>query len=164
MTLDELLALLPDNTTGEISAADLRAVVTSLYCGTQMSNFAGPFNALPASAAAFSSFPSPGPIIASFDVDVASPLLVTFAAWIDTVGNNNAVTLDIDVSGATTIPAGSKPWQQLRIGGKSEVSGTVSMTYIDQFNEGTHTFELQYQASAAGANVNNVFMGLVVVG
>jgi|SRR5262245_10127514 len=31
MTLDELLALLPDNTTGEISAADLRTVVSDLY-------------------------------------------------------------------------------------------------------------------------------------
>jgi len=31
MTLDELLALLPDNTSGEISPADLRAVVTDLY-------------------------------------------------------------------------------------------------------------------------------------
>jgi len=31
MTLDELLALLPDNDTGEISAADLRTIVTDLY-------------------------------------------------------------------------------------------------------------------------------------
>jgi len=31
MTLDEMLALLPDNTTGEIDAADLRAIVTDLY-------------------------------------------------------------------------------------------------------------------------------------
>lgn len=30
-SLDDLLALLPDNTTGEISAADLRAVVTGLW-------------------------------------------------------------------------------------------------------------------------------------
>ena len=31
MTLDEMLALLPDNTTGEIDAADLRAIVTDLF-------------------------------------------------------------------------------------------------------------------------------------
>jgi len=31
MTLDEMLALLPDNTTGEISPADLRAIVSDLY-------------------------------------------------------------------------------------------------------------------------------------
>jgi hypothetical protein len=31
LTLNELLALLPDNTTGEISAADLRTIVTELY-------------------------------------------------------------------------------------------------------------------------------------
>jgi hypothetical protein len=31
MTLDELLALLPDNTSGEITAADLRTIVTELY-------------------------------------------------------------------------------------------------------------------------------------
>jgi hypothetical protein len=31
MTLDEMLALLPDNTTGEISAADMRAIVTDLF-------------------------------------------------------------------------------------------------------------------------------------
>lgn len=31
MTLDELLALLPDNTIGEISAADLRTIVTDLF-------------------------------------------------------------------------------------------------------------------------------------
>src|SRR5262245_11244469 len=34
MTLDELLALLPDNTTGEIDAADLRTVVTELFNAT----------------------------------------------------------------------------------------------------------------------------------
>jgi hypothetical protein len=31
MTLDELLALLPDNETGMISAADMRVIVTDLY-------------------------------------------------------------------------------------------------------------------------------------
>src|SRR5262245_52358321 len=31
MTLDEMLALLPDNTTGEISPADMRTIVTDLY-------------------------------------------------------------------------------------------------------------------------------------
>lgn len=31
MTLDEMLALLPDNTSGDISAADLRTVVTELH-------------------------------------------------------------------------------------------------------------------------------------
>ena len=31
MTLDDLLALLPDNSTGEIDAADLRAIVTELW-------------------------------------------------------------------------------------------------------------------------------------
>jgi hypothetical protein len=31
MTLDEMLALLPDNTTGEISAADMRTIVTDLF-------------------------------------------------------------------------------------------------------------------------------------
>lgn len=30
-TLDDLLALLPDNTSGDISAADLRTIVTELY-------------------------------------------------------------------------------------------------------------------------------------
>ena len=31
MTLDELLALLPDNTTGAIDAVDLRTIVTELF-------------------------------------------------------------------------------------------------------------------------------------
>ena len=31
MTLDEMLALLPDNTTGQIGADDLRSIVTDLY-------------------------------------------------------------------------------------------------------------------------------------
>jgi len=31
VTLDEMLALLPDNTSGEVSAADLRAIVTDLH-------------------------------------------------------------------------------------------------------------------------------------
>lgn len=34
MTLEELLALLPDNGTGEISAADMRTIVTELYSYT----------------------------------------------------------------------------------------------------------------------------------
>ena len=33
-TLDDLLALLPDNTTGDIDAADLREVVSALYART----------------------------------------------------------------------------------------------------------------------------------
>lgn len=33
-TLDDLLALLPDNTTGEIDAADLRDVISALYART----------------------------------------------------------------------------------------------------------------------------------
>ncbi len=35
MGLDEMLALLPDNTQGDISAADMRAIVTELHTYVQ---------------------------------------------------------------------------------------------------------------------------------
>ena len=33
--LDDMLALLPDNTSGDISAADMRSIVTDLYSNAQ---------------------------------------------------------------------------------------------------------------------------------
>lgn len=42
MTLPELLALLPDNTTGDIDANDLRAIVTELFNQTGPDGPAGP--------------------------------------------------------------------------------------------------------------------------
>lgn len=38
MTLDEMLALLPDNTTGEIGADDLRTIVTEIWNGFVAAN------------------------------------------------------------------------------------------------------------------------------
>ena len=41
MNLDQMLALLPDNNTGEIDAADLRAIITDLYGGHSVAQVFG---------------------------------------------------------------------------------------------------------------------------
>lgn len=84
MTLDELLALLPDNTTGEISAADFRTIVTELYNRDEEQN--GRLTALESSAGeiAFSGIwqynPQVGSVPQAMQVSLnASP--ITQATW-----------------------------------------------------------------------------------
>lgn len=162
MTLAELLALLPDNTSGEISPADLRVVVASLFTASTDSNNPGPWTALAASAT-FRSLPAPGPVVAPITVQYSKPLLLVLSGYIDSAVNNNEVSLALDLSGATTAAAGSKPHQVMRVGAKTNASSTVSLTYLEQFAVGTTTAEIKYKADLAGATVSDLAISLVVL-
>jgi hypothetical protein len=163
MTLDELLALLPDNTTGEISPADIRAVVTNLFIEPTHAadaSSAGPYNlfATPIFTVLPGSTATPlvldrGPV----------PVLLTLSAYLDSGVNSNDVSLALDLSGATLAPAGGKPEQTLRVGGKQFVAATVSISYLQTFEIGTTNVTVRYKASVNGGSVENVALTMIVL-
>lgn len=167
-TLDELLALLPDNTSGEISAADLRTVTSELWyqplvhaeaVDTQVHDnlpAAGVFTALPAG--------SKSSMDLSIEAGAPRSCLFTLSAFVDSGVNANAVELALDLSGATVVAAGAKPAQVLRVGGKQYVEATVSLTYVQDLNPGTTTISLMYTAGLAGASVANTALTGVTLG
>lgn len=160
MTLDELLALLPDNESGDITAADLRTIVTELYAPqmNEQRNVPGPYS-LPVTAN-FVDLPPPGPLTGLLTTVESGPALVSFSAYMDSGSNNNNVSLGIDLSGATNLPAGA-PGQVLRVGGKQPVQGTISLTYLQEFNEGDTVVAVEYKASATGAIISDLSLSLV---
>lgn len=72
-TLAELLALLPDNTTGEIDAADMREIVTALWestpTGTTAQRPAAPSTGYP-----------------YFDTTLSIPIWWDGTNWVDSTG------------------------------------------------------------------------------
>jgi hypothetical protein len=90
-------------------------------------------------------------------------VLVNFGAYVDTNANNNDVSLAIQFSGATVQAAGAVPAHTLRLGGKSIVSATVCLSYIQAFNAGDTTMEVKYKASQVGTDVSDVFINAVLL-
>jgi hypothetical protein len=158
MTLDEMLALLPDNTTGQISPADLRAIVTDLYTGPVYNNYPGPWISLPA-AASYTSLPTPLTLTIPLAID--RPLLVTLTAYIDTAVNNNEVALSFAYTGATVSPAGSEIWRNMRLGAKVATQSSQCHTWVQLLNAGETVAELKYTAEQAGASIQDVNMVMV---
>jgi hypothetical protein len=160
VTLDEMLAMLQDNTSGDITAAALRAIVTDLFTASVSGNQPGPWPGLAAS-------PVYVPLNPDATVDIslalASPVLVTFTAYVDTAVNNNEVGLAIALTGATNVAAGSNKWQTLRQGAKTATTRTASITYLQDFGQGTTTAELRYTAAQAGATISDLALDLVVL-
>jgi len=163
MPLADLLALLPDNTTGEISPADLRTIITDLYTTSGVQIAPGPWNGLAASAA-FIPFPTPVPPVVTMNLAVAGPLLICISGYIDTVNNNNEVALGLDVTGATTIPAGSSSGQTLRLGARQATKATDSLSYVQMFNAGLTSFEARYTSQLSGTNISDMAMSAVRLG
>jgi hypothetical protein len=159
--LQDLLALFPDNVNGDISAADLRTAITDLYTPALLQRGVnlGPFT-LPA-APAFVPLPAPGPVTASVTSDVTIPLEIILSAYVDTGSNNNDVRLALDFSGATVEAAGSQPQRVIRLGGKSLVAATVTISFIESLLVGTTTVQVMYQASLVGATVSNIALSAV---
>ena len=149
MTLDELLALLPDNDTGEISAADMRTIVTDLFNSAHppYQNVVNQGPATLAANAAFTPVPGTGPF--NFTLPDATEVQFCLSLNADTLANGNQVQVGLDMSGATVAPAGSKPEQVLWIGGKQAVQATVEVTFVQAMNAGTTVLALQYTAQAA---------------
>jgi hypothetical protein len=149
VTLDDLLALLPDNTSGEISPADLRTVVTELYndANPVYANVVNQGPAALAVSAAWAGVPGTGP----YAFTLADPADVQFVLSVnaDTQANGNQVQVGLDLTGATVVAVGSKPEQVLWIGGKQQVQATVEVTFIQALAAGTTTLALKYTAQAA---------------
>jgi hypothetical protein len=149
VTLDDLLALLPDNTTGQISPADMRTIVTELYNDANPS-FANVVNQGPASLAVnagWTAVPGTGPF--PYSLPEANDLQFIVSLNADTVAANNQVQVGLDMSGATAVPVGSKPEQVLWLGGKQQVQATVEVSFIQRLNAGTTNIALKYTAQAA---------------
>ena len=149
MTLDELLALLPDNTTGAISPADMRQIVTELYNDANPV-FSNVVNQGPATLAVNASFvPVPGTTSRPFTLDSAQDVQFVISLNVDTLATNNQVQIGLDMTGATVVPVGSKPEQVLWLGGKQQVQATVEVTFIQRLQAGTTNLQLKYTAQAA---------------
>jgi hypothetical protein len=146
MNLDDMLALLPDNTTGAITPADMRAIVTELYndANPAYTNIVnqGPANLV--NNAAWTPVPGTNPFAYTNSEDQDLELVISLN--IDTMGANNAVQVGLDLTGTNVIGVGSKPEQVLWVGGKQAVQATVEVTYIQHLLAGTTNFQLKYTA------------------
>jgi hypothetical protein len=146
VNLNELLALFPDNTTGQITPADMRTAITELYndanpAYTNVVN-QGPANLV--NNAAWTPVPGTNPFAYTNTEDQDLELVISLN--IDTMAANNAVQVGLDLTGTNVIPVGSKPEQVLWIGGKQPVQATLEVTFIQHLLAGTTNFQLKYTA------------------
>ena len=149
MNLNELLALFPDNTTGQISPADLRTAITELYNDANPP-YANVVNQGPANLvanAAWTVVPGTNPFAYTAPEDQDLEFVLSLNA--DTLGANNAVQVGLDLTAATVVPVGSKPEQVLWIGGKQQVQATAEVTFIQHLVAGTTNIQLKYSAQGA---------------
>jgi hypothetical protein len=150
-TLNDLLALLPDNATGEITPADMRQIVTDLWdashppFGEVVAQ--GPFNLV--ANAAWTPLPAPG--VPQSSITLADPGQVKFTVScnLDTLGNNNQVQLALGLTGATVVPPGTHPEQVLWVGGKQALQATVEVTFMLALLAGVTDVDVFYTAQGA---------------
>jgi hypothetical protein len=163
MTLDEMLALLADNTTGDITPADLRSIVTDLY-NSSHPPYENVVNQGPANLVANAAWtPVPGTAPFSFTLPDATVIEFVVSLKVDTLGANNQVQLALDLSGATIVAVGSKPEQVLWIGGKQQVQATMEVSFIQAMSAGTTVISLMYTAQGA-ATVTAMAVIAAVIG
>jgi len=149
-SLDDLLALLPDNTTGDISPADMRTIVTELYNDANPP-FANVVNQGPATLAAAGTWtPVPGTSSYPFTLAENQDVMFVLSLNVDSAVNSNQIQVGLDLSGATVVPVGSKPEQVLLVGSKQQVQATLEVTFLAKLNAGTTNIALKYTAQAAG--------------
>ena len=150
MTLDDLQALLPDNTTGAISAADMRTIVTELYNDANPA-YINVVNQGPATLAVNAAFVAvPGTAPYALTLTQADDLQFVLSLNVDSMVNANQIQVGLDLSGATVVPVGSKPEQVLLVGGKQQVQARLEVTFIQRLLAGTTNLQLKYTAQAAG--------------
>ena len=150
MTLDDLLALLPDNTTGAISPADMRTIVTELYNDANPA-YLNVVNQGPATLAVNAAFVAvPGTTTHAFTLEDAQDVQFIVSLNVDTQSTNNQVQVGLDLTGATVVPVGSKPEQVLLVGGKQQVQARLEVTFIAHLAAGTTNIAVKYTAQAAG--------------
>ena len=149
MTLDDLLALLPDNSSGAISPADMRTVVTELYNDANPA-YVNVVNQGPATLAVNAAFvPVPGTAPYALSLASADDLQFVLSLNVDSMVNSNQIQVGLDLTGATVVPVGSKPEQVLWIGGKQQVQSTLEITFLQRLSAGVTNIQLKYTAQAA---------------
>jgi hypothetical protein len=150
-SLADLLALLPDNTTGDISPADLRTIVTALY-GDANPPYTNVVNQGPATLAAVAGTWTtvPGTSLYPLTLDDPGDVQFVLSTNVDSMVNSNQIQVALDLSGATTVAAGSKPEQVLLVGGKQQVQARLEVTFIQALAAGTTNIGVKYTAQAAG--------------
>jgi hypothetical protein len=149
LTLDELLALLPDNTTGQITAADMRTIVTELYTDANPP-FSNIVNQGPAGLVANATWTVvPGTSSHPLTFNDPQDLQFVLSLNVDTLGANNQVQVGLDMTGATVVAVGSKPEQVLWLGGKQQVQATSEVTFMQRLEAGTTNVQLKYTAQGA---------------
>ena len=150
MTLDDLLALLPDNSSGQISPADMRTIVTELYNDANPP-YANVVNQGPATLAAAAGWTAvPGTAVYPLTLVDAQDMLFVLSLNVDSVVNSNQIQVGLDLSGATVVPVGSKPEQLLLVGGKQQVQARLEVTFMASLAAGTTNIAMRYTAQAAG--------------
>jgi hypothetical protein len=163
-TLADLLALLPDNTSGEITPADMRTIVTELWNDSHPPVWnvvnQGPF-ALAANAGWTDLAPA---VTGAVTLDDPTTAQFCLSLNVDTLGANNAVQLGIDFTGASVVPVGSKPEQVLWIGGKQAVQATVEVTFLQALAAGTTNLKVRYTAQATANVTALALIGTIVAG
>jgi hypothetical protein len=149
--LDDLLALLPDNSTGAISPADMRTIVTELY------NDANPpyinvVNQGPATLAATGATWTavPGTAVYPLSLAEAQDMQFVVSTNVDSAVNSNQIQVGLDLTGATVVPVGSKPEQVLLVGGKQQVQARLEVTFMAHLAAGTTNVAMKYTAQVAG--------------
>ena len=150
MTLDDLLALLPDNSSGQISPADMRTIVTELYNDANPA-YINVVNQGPATLAVNAAFtPVPGTAAYPLTLAEAQDMQFVLSTNVDSVVNSNQIQVGLDLSGATVVPVGSKPEQVLLVGGKQQVQARLEVTFMAHLAAGTTNVAMKYTAQAAG--------------
>lgn len=160
MTLDELLALLPDNTNGDITAADLRTIVSELYAPpmNDQLNHPGPFSLV--KALSYAPLPAPGPAAGLLTMVESGPVLMSISGYVDSSGHD--ISMSLELSGATNLAAGA-PGKVLRIGTRTAVQCTLSDTFLQDFNEGDTVVEVKYIADASGGTLADLSLTLMAL-
>jgi hypothetical protein len=106
----------------------------------------------------YASFPAPlvGTVTTIYGPWLA---LVHLAAYVDIATNNVEVALALDLTGATTTPAGSNPEDRLHVTAKSPVGSTLSLSDYATLNVGVTTVELKY--AGGPATVSDVALAII---
>ena len=89
--------------------------------------------------------------------------LFDLAAYVDIAANNVEIALALNISGATTVAAGSHSEDRLHANAKSPIGTVLSLSDYAIINRGATTFELKYAATGA-ATVSDVAMQIVPLG
>jgi hypothetical protein len=115
---------------------------------------------LPATAA-WTTVPTTGVQAITFPNDTVCQMVIS--CNLDSAVNNNQVQLALDLSGATVVPAGSRPEQVLWAGGKQAVQSTLECTSVQTFLAGTTNLAVMYTAQQANAIVSAMALIITIV-